>query len=290
MSSRFSAPLVLSFLLLFSAAAVSACSDARTFEVRGRVVGFGDDDRTIIVEHEDIPGFMPAMTMPFTVRDTAAASMLNVRDAIAFTLHVTGDSSWIADLRKLPDAALAEHPAGGSDEIPHQEPAPRILKVGDPAPDFELRTHADTTLTLAEFEGRAVVLTFIYTQCPLPQYCPLLSQNFANLQPMVEEQYGDQVQLLSVSFDPGSDTPQVLRHYAARYTDNLSSWTFATGDSLTVKNFAESFGEYYAPARSEIVHNLVTVLIGPDGRIRKYWRGNEWQPRDVMGALEGLNL
>lgn len=231
---------------------------------------------------------MPAMTMPFTVHDTTDISQLQVRDAIGFTLSMTADNSWIYDIQHLPDTSVAEHPAGAPTAVRGADPPPRVLEIGDPAPQFELRTHADTTLTLAELEGKAVLLTFIYTRCPLPEYCPLMSRNFAQLQPMLDHRFKDEVQLLSVSFDPQNDSPTVLREYASRYTDDLSSWTFATGDSLQVKNFANSFGEYYARTRSEIVHNLVTVLIGPDGRMRQYWRGNDWAPEDVIGALEDL--
>ncbi len=264
---------------------LTACASERSYEVEGRIAGFGDD-RTLIVEHGDIPGLMPAMTMPFDVRGSVDLDALHVGDAVGFVLHIRGDSSWIDEVRRLPDAAVPEHPAGTPDT--GTASVPDLLEIGDHVPDTPLLSHADTTFNLAQVEDIPVVLTFIYTRCPLPDYCPRMIQNFVRLQERVREERLGPVHLVSVSFDPEFDTPAVLREYADRYGADLSSWTFATGDSSTVASFANQFGVFYRTQGGEIVHNLSTVLIEPDGRIRRIWRGNDWTIEQILSSLRDL--
>ena len=262
---------------------LAACSSERRYDVRGRVAGFGDDGRTVFVEHEAIPGLMPAMTMPFELADSAAAETLEAGEAISFELVLRGERSWVEGLVGLPDGELPQHPAGRPD--PFQTGTPPLLESGDPVPDAQLVTHADTTLRPSELRGRRVLLTFIYTECPVPDFCPLMSRQFAQLQSTLRRVPGAPVHLLSVSFDPETDTPAVLRDYAARYTDDLSNWTFASGDASTIGGFAARFGVFYQGEDDQVLHNLVTVLIDEEGIIRRIWRGNDWRPDDVRSAL-----
>ncbi len=261
----------------------------RTFDVRGRVAGFGTDGRTVFVEHEAVPGYMPAMTMPFTVRDTAALQRVEIGDAVAFRLHVTGTRSWITDLRPLPDDAVAEHPAAGNEPLPEPPTESPILREGETVPaDLRLTSQSGAPFSLGDYRGQALVLTFIYTRCPLPDYCPLMSRRFASLQPVLRERFGEQAQLLSISFDPAYDTPAVLRDYAARYTEDLSTWTFATGTREQIARATSLFGVFPQDEGEQIIHNLTTVLVGPGGRVREIWRGKDWTPEEVLRAVEGM--
>ena len=259
------------------------CTGNSVYEVRGRVAGFGQDDRTIIIEHEDIPNLMPAMTMPFEIADSATADRFTVGDAVAFELVVRRGRAEIYNLSKLPDDALPRHPAATESTFAASDPG--ILQPGDVVPDAQLTTHAGTPLQLSDLRGHRVVLTFIYTQCPLSDYCLLMSANFARLQPQLAGTPGVPAHLLSVSFDPANDTPETLRRYAEQYTDDLSNWTFATGDSAAVRHLAERFGVFYQVESDQIVHNLATMLIDEEGVVRHVWRGNEWTPEDVLAAL-----
>ncbi|MDX1545948.1 MAG: SCO family protein [Rhodothermales bacterium] len=268
---------------------VAACTPQRSYQVRGRIAGFGDDGRTLLVEHEDVPGFMPAMVMPFTVGDTTMLDAFEVGDAVAFRLVLVPDSSWITDLRALPDSAVAAHPAASVDPLFAESTSP-LLAPGDAAPAFTLIDQDGDTLTAGSYAGQALLVTFIYTRCPLPEFCPRLSRQFATLQPQLRARYGDAVQLLSVSFDPTHDTPAVLRDYAGRYTDRLDTWTFATGTEADVAALAEPLGVFFSPTGADFDHNLATVLIGPDGRIAQLWRGTHWSPGAVLEALSALEL
>jgi protein SCO1/2 len=266
---------------------LAGCTLRRSYQVQGRVAGFGDDGRTVIVEHEAVPGLMPAMTMSFTLRDGVLPEGLAVQDAVRFRLVLTRTQSWIDNLEVLPDSAVAAHPAGRPDPA-FTEPSP-LLSPGDPAPAFTLVNQNGKTITRSDFEGQALLVTFIYTRCPLPDYCPLLSRHFRILQPRLHERFGDRVHLLSISFDPAHDTPDVLRTYARRYTDDTRHWTFATGSPETIARLAEAFGVFYEGDGQTFDHNLATALLSPDGRVYRIWRGNTWRPDAVLEALETLS-
>lgn len=272
-------------LLIFAAGVVLWLQQRRVggYAVEGRVAGFSDDPRTLIVEHEEIPGYMPAMTMPFTAARASELEGVRRGDAIGFRLYTREDSSWITEVERLPDSSVARHPAAATSLRYTQSSDRRALQRGDEVPDFTLSQDQNgEPVRLSDYEGEALLLTFIYTRCPIPDYCPLMSKNFAQLQERIPPGLEDQVELLSVSFDPEHDTPQVLRDYAQRYTDDLSNWTFATGTSQEVQRVVDLFGVFTEQQQGQIVHNLRTVLIGPEGRVRETWRGNDWEPRQVL--------
>lgn len=276
-------------LLLLTAAlyvGVSLLDRGHVVEVQGRVAGFSEDHTTVIVEHEDVPGYMPAMTMPFSVQDPSELEGLRVGDAVRFRLVVRAEQSWIEQVEHLPEDALPLHPAAeGRPTLDAQDGTP-TLEVGDVVPDFQLTDQDGEPLRLADYRGRTLVLTFIYTRCPVPDFCPLMSRNFQRLQAELEAASAEQVQLLSISFDPEHDTPEVLRDYATRYTDDLTNWTFATSSPAEIGRATTLFGVFTEEAEGQIVHNLTTALVGSDGRILKLWRGNDWKPAAVLAALK----
>ena len=261
-----------------------------TYQAEGRVAGIDDDGRTLVVEHEKIPGYMPPMIMPLPVADTSMTAPLDPDDAIQFELTVSGDSTWISSIQSLSDTAVARNPAQTTRRMPSaasMNDGPQPLREGDTLPtDVTLVDQNGDPVRMADFRGKTLVLTFIYTSCPLPDYCPLMSKRFAALQPQLRDRFGTQAHLLSISFDPATDTPAVLRDYAAEYTDRLDTWTFATGDTSQVNRATRLFRVYTEPEEGEIVHNLVTAVVGSDGRVRRLFRGNEWTPDDVLRAVE----
>ena len=261
----------------------------QTYTVNGRVAGIQDSGRTLVVEHEKIPGYMPPMIMPLPVADSSMTTTLAPDDAIQFRMAVSDDSVSIIALRELPDTAVARHPARTTTPIRSADPGgAQLLQNGDRVPaDLSLMNQAGAPIQIGDYRGQPLVLTFIYTRCPLPTYCPLMSKHFAALQPDLRERYGQNVQLLSISFDPAYDTPEVLQEYADRYTDRLDTWTFATGDSTQVQRATELFGVYtQREDRDDITHNLTTALIGPKGHVQRLWRGNDWAPEEVLQAVE----
>jgi len=262
-----------------------------TYEVKGRVAGIDDGGKTLVVEHEDIPGYMPPMIMPLPVGNSDMTASLAAGDAIQFKMTVSDDSTWISAVESIPDTAVARNPAQEIQPMPSatQGEGPQPLQEGDRLPaDVALVDHDGDPFEMAAFRDQVLVLTFIYTSCPLPDFCPLMSKRFATLQPTLRDQFGDDVQLLSISFDPANDTPEVLRDYAADHTDHLDTWTFATGDTSQVNRVTSLFRVYTEQEGGEITHNLVTAVVAPDGTVRRIFRGNDWTPEDVGQTVETI--
>ncbi len=258
---------------------MAACGPrARTFDVKGRVAGFADDARTVFIDHEAIPGFMPAMTMPLKAADASEIAGLGVEDAIRFTLHVSRESTWISGVARLPDSAVARReaaPAAGHGAQP-------VLTPGEAVPAFELTDQDGRALDNRDYRGRLWLVTFIYTRCPLPDYCPLLSSRFAALQKAWAAQASPPAQLLSISFDAAYDTPAVLKAYAGRYGADPARWRFAVGSPETIRMLTQAFGVTLSANGQIIDHNLTTALIDRQGRIVRLWRDNDWAPEDVL--------
>ena len=260
----------------------------QTFQVRGQVRELDVQNRVIRVEHEAIPGYMPAMTMPLPVKDPALFNGLTAGDRVQFELAVTRDDSWISHIQKIrPEDLAAVADLGTNADYIRTNETERV-QVGESVPDFRLVDQDGKDIRLNDFRGKAVVLTFIYTRCPLPNFCPLMSKNFADLERRLSKEFPDQYQLLSITMDPIFDRPAVLKEYAARYTANSGHWSFATGDPLQIQSIARSTGLYYAWEGGLISHDLRTVLIGPDGRLVHIWKSNVWTPYEVQRFVADL--
>ena len=265
-----------------SALLLVGCDLSSTHAVRGRVVGFGDDGRTLFVEHAPVPGFLEPMTRPFKTDGTSDLGRFRLGDAVAFSLRVTPDSAWIYDLQRLPDSAVARRPADdGRLAYPGR---PSILVRGDPLPDVRLVDQDGKPLRLSDFRSQTLVLTFFYAGCPDPEHARLL-RRFARLQPRLRARYGPDVRLLAVSIDPARDTPDVLATHARRHTDDLATWTFATGTPEAVGMLVRRFGMFYERRGERIDHSLITAVVGPDGRIAEVWRDGLWEPDEVMDVV-----
>jgi protein SCO1 len=261
---------------------LAACSDVRTYDARGRVISIADDARSIVVDHEDIRGLMPAMTMPFTVDDPSEIDGIAEGDAIGFRLNVTDDRSWIDRVRLLDPSAVEGRP---SQPVVSEDSDVRLMMPGETVPEFTLVDSDGSLLTDDDLRGRPYLITFIYTRCPIPDYCPLMARRFAEIQAELNERAVD-LELISVSIDPEYDSPEVMSDYAERLNADQSNWRFATGSPAQVSRAATIFGVFYNEADGGINHNLSTVLVDSEGRVRRIWRGNEWAVDEVVGAAE----
>jgi len=254
----------------------------QSFEAEGRVTGVADGGETLYIEHEKIEGFREAMSSPFQIESPSISDSLKRGDALRFQFTAGTGQARITGIEELPDNALPQNPA--AKEMENAEGAPSAsLDVGEQVPDVTLVDQEGEEIRLSDFRGKALVLTFIYTECPLPDFCPLMSKQFAALQPKLKDAFGEEVHLLSISFDPKTDTPPVLTEYGQKYTDDFSTWTFATPTSQgELERAKEAFSITTTEKKGEIVHNLVTALVGPDGRLVWTWRGNDWTPEDIL--------
>ena len=254
----------------------------KRFELKGKVMAVEPEKHLVTVSHGDIVGYMPAMTMPFTVRNESDLQFIAPDDQITATLVVDGSHSWLEGLIITRQSATA--PA---------MPGVTMAKEGDEVPNFTLRNQDNREINIQNYRGRTLLLTFIYTRCPVPDYCTLMSNNFAQIDRALSEDAGlyAKTHLLSISIDPSYDTPQVLRSYGAAHTERYQNetfahWEFAGGTTEQVKKIAEYFGLTYFPEKDQIIHALRTVTINPDGKVAKIYTGNEWKPEDVLTEIK----
>lgn len=266
-----------------SLAANSLANSAKFFEVQGTIGNVNRADRIVRIAHEEIPGYMAAMTMPFTVKDPSLLAGLAPGDRVQFELAVTENDSWIPHIEKISAASAANSPTGSATSL--QEPESQSLNPGETVPDFQLTDQDGKPVHLSEFRGKAVVLTFIYTRCPLPNFCPLMSKNFVELQQRLSKELAGKYHLLSITMDPEFDRPEVLKEYAGRYGAAANDWSFVTGSSAEVNFVAGLVGLYYARENGLITHDLRTALIGPDGRLVHVWKSNVWTPYEVQRRI-----
>lgn len=260
---------------------VAACSGAREYELRGQVLAVNAERREITVKHEDIRGFMPAMTMAFAVKDEAWLRGREPGETIRATLVVTDRSAHLENIERTGFAPLA-------DAAP--PPAPDVLEAGEAVPDAPLTDHTGRARKLSDWRGQVLAVTFIYTRCPLPNFCPLMDRHFAEAQREIarDPALRSRVHLLSVSFDPAFDTPKVLAAHAARVEADPAHWTFVTGEREPIDRLASRFGVSIIredrPA-AEIVHNLRTAVIDRNGRLVTVLSGNEWTPAELIAQV-----
>jgi len=251
----------------------------RTFQVRGTVRGLDADGKTIRIAHEEVPGYMPAMTMPFTASDPRLLRGLAKGDTVAFQLVVTENDSWVDRIDRIDEGG-----SGSASRAAAPSAARELerVQIGEVVPDFELVDQNGGPIHLGDFKGQAVLLTFIYTRCPIPNFCPLTSKNFAELQKRLGKEFPDRFKLLSVSIDPAFDKPDVLKHYGARYEADERHWRLGTGSPEQTDRVADLMGLMREPENGFISHDLRTALIGPDGRLVHVWKSNVWTPYEVQ--------
>jgi len=248
--------------------------------VVGQIVAVAPERPQVTIKHEDIKGFMPGMTMTFDVQDAALLEATQPGDLIQATLVVGETAAHIASIRKTGHAPLAEAPPGS---------LPPTLATGDLVADAPLLDQAGMPRRLADFHGHRVALTFIYTRCPVPNFCPLMNRHFAAVQRAIAARADlADVRLLSVTLDPAYDRPPVLQAQARQFQADPAIWTFLTGAPDAVKAFAEQFGihsEVDDEDSAQLIHNLRTAVIDPNGRLVRITSGNDWTPADLLAQL-----
>jgi protein SCO1/2 len=258
---------------------------SRTYQLKGQVLAVKTESREILVQHEDIPGFMPAMTMPYTVKDPALIKDRVAGDLITATLNVEPNLAHLTAITKtgsapIPEDARTTIPAAAGIEL---------LRPGDEVPDATLIDQDGKPIALKTFAGMATAITFIYTRCPLPQFCPLMDRRFAEAQGLAatDPALAGNVRLLSVSFDPKFDRPAVLRRHAATLKADPTVWTFATAEEAVVDRFAARFGVNVIREQNDtITHNLRTAVIDGSGRVTAILDSNAWTAADLARELK----
>jgi protein SCO1 len=231
------------------------------------------------IRHEDIPGYMPGMTMEFAM-GRGEPTTLTPGDRVRFVLRVGEEHSWVENIAVTERSTVAPVALA-------RPSAPARLREGDAIPALSLVDQDGQAMNASDFNGRLTVITFIFTRCPVLDYCPLVSRRFAQLQSALaaDPVLARDARLLSITIDPEFDTPQVLKAYAQSLGADPSRWRFAGGTRDDVMRVARGFSVYVERNGALLDHTLATVLVDRTGHIGEIWRGNSWKPGEVVEAL-----
>lgn len=274
-------PASLDIALLLALASLVACHPLeRRFPFTGEIIAIDRSAHQLIVRHEDIPKLMKGMTMPFAVKDPTALDRVQVGQRIKATLVVTRDESWLENVQVTAQATPGESFPASETQIPSE---------GSPVPDFVFTNQDSKRVHLSLYKGKILLLTFIYTRCPLPDFCPRMTNNFLVIEKSLKQDPAvySQTHLLSVTFDPEFDTPTVLRHYALSSTsiaaaDLFPHWEFLTPHSADLDAIGHFFGLSVWKQQGTITHSLSTAIIDRDGKLYRWYRGNDWTPEEIL--------
>jgi len=244
--------------------AESGEATARTFSARGVILEIKPDTAQVVIRHEAIAGYMDGMTMPFKVKDLAQLTGLKRGDQTTFQLHVTADTSWVDHFQKIGVVSLSENKIG-----------PQAAKSSAPRPDkslldYKFTNELDQAVSFNDFRGQALAITFFYTRCPLPDYCPRLSKNFEEASQKLKAMANAPTNwhFISVSFDPKTDTPEILKNYGRTYGYDPAHWSFFTGPQDKIAELARREGVNYETSAGTINHNFRTLIIDPGGHLQ----------------------
>lgn len=280
-------------LLLCGAVAAVSCSgqsDERKYALQGQVLALEPARKQVTVKHEEIRGFMPAMTMPYDVQEPTALDGLSPGDLINATLVVFSNGAYLTGIKKVGSAPLEQPPPETAATAASS--GFELLRPGDAVPNARFVDQDGRKRRFADFKGSPLAITFIYTKCPLPTFCPLMDRHFASMQKALENDAALRaVHLVTVSFDPLTDTPPVLKAHARTLGADLKRWTFLTGDRDEIDQFAARFGVSVSRALNDardITHNLRTAIVDADGKLVKVYTGNEWTPAEVLDDLRNV--
>lgn len=272
--------LIAAFALIPAACKKAPAPQAKRYHLVGTVISIDTAHGSANIDGQEVPGFMAAMAMPYPVHDSKALAALSPGDQITADIVVTDTDSYLENIVVTKKAASPANTTG-----PSHSPQP-----GEKVPDFALINQDGKRIRLRSYQGEVLLVTFIYTRCPFPTFCPLVSRNFAQIYAQLRNDPAigsRKIRLLSVSFDPKHDTPAALKRYAESFKSTtgrkpFDRWEFAAVPAKELPKVAGFFGLYYSLSGDQIVHSLSTSVISPDGTIYKWYDGNTWKPADLL--------
>jgi protein SCO1/2 len=272
--------------------------EVKEYALKGEVRKVERETQEVVLRHEAVPGFMEAMTMPFHVENQAVLEDLRPGDQVEGKLRVEQEDGQTKDYRIL-DLAVTKPALSApltldlSGETPQLRPKPNHVEIGDVVPDFAMTGQDGKPFKLSDLRGHVIVLTFIYTRCPLPDFCPLMDRKFADLAQAIAAfpDRAAKIRLISVSFDPDHDTPEILRKHAQIRGGTPPLWTFAVASHAELARITGPLGLIYGPGKNEIIHNLCTAIIDQEGKLARLEIGtqkNKWSSADLLKTVYSL--
>lgn len=275
------------FAAAIALAVAAGCSRpqpaSKSYQLTGQILAVLPEKQSLTIKHQDIPNYMPGMTMTFAAREASLVAGREPGELVTATLEVGDTWSRLTDVTVTGKAPIAALPA-------ELEMAKGLLTEGDPLPEAAFIDQDGRTRSLGEWRGAPVAITFTYTRCPIPEFCPRIDKQFAAVQGAIanDPALAGKAKLITISFDPAYDTAPVLLKHAKTVRADAGTWTFVTGAREQIELFAARFG--VAVTRSgetpaDIMHNLRTIVAGSDGRIRALYSGSEWTPAQIADTL-----
>ncbi len=275
------------FLISLAGAALAAVAIALLMQAKSQssydvtgVIREKISETSLLISHDEIPDFMAAMTMAFDLADPRDGTALQIGDRVRFRLRPV-DDRWLVD--RFVVLGKATPPPVNAAKVTR-------LRPGDALPSLALLDERGQPLTLASLRDRFTLVTFIFTRCPVPEFCPAMALKFGAIQSRIEQtprtaSENPALRLLSVTLDPEYDRPAVLAAYGKAVGAKPEIWNFATGDVPEITHLARSFSVFTERKGVTLDHTLCTALIGPDGRVREIWRGNAWNADEIFAFL-----
>ena len=274
-------------LLFVALAVLSACTSKpaapKRYMLTGKIVSIDKSTQSMVVDAAEIKGFMEAMAMPYIVKNAKELESLSAGDSITADVVVQGSDYWLENIN-VTQKAGAPPPSKGEFHMP---------SPGEEVPNFKLVNQSNRHISLAQYRGKILILTFIYTRCPYPDFCPRVTGRFAELnrQLAADPKLYAKTHLLSISFDPAYDTPKVLTDYghqwAGKAPNVFEHWEFAAAAATDIPQMAKFFSLTVIPEKDNIItHSLSTAVIGPGGKIFRWYHGSDWQSSDLLKDAE----
>ena len=264
-------------------AGLGACTKTKSptmkrFPFTGRVISLDQGSQSGVIDGDAIPGFMDAMAMSYKIKDAGTWKKLAIGDFIAADVVVANEDYWLENVK------VTGYTTPGAPAATAHIPAP-----GEEVPDFQFTNQGGRHVSLKQYRGKVLLLTFIYTRCPFPDFCPRMSKNFAEIYHQIgnDPVLSRQTHLLSISFDPAHDTPGVLRDYAfsvagSKQDSLFERWEYVAPRPADLSKIADYFALAYKPEGGLITHTLSSAVIGADGKIVKWYHGGDWQPSELV--------
>jgi protein SCO1/2 len=279
-----------SYIVILILGALAGCRSGKppgepateqVYQLKGIVVASDAAKGEVSVDGQAIPGFMGAMTMPYKLAQPGIAGELHPGDHIVARLRVS-DAASVIDQVDVTAQAKPDYKPAKTYNVP---------TTGQSVPDFKFLNQSGKTISIDQFRGKVLLVTFIYTRCPLPDYCIRMSRNFATIQHQLaaDPQLYNKTHLLSISFDPAYDTPKVLRTYGAAYSgsESFSHWDFAAPAASELDAVDQFFDVGVSPGSNHtLTHSLSTAIIAPDGKIFRWYPNNDWTPASVVDDVK----
>ena len=256
----------------------------KEYTVKGMVVRVDAAKGSFVVSHDKIVGLMDSMIMPFDVRDPKELQGVVPGAVVEFTLTVSSTSAYASKIIVRRYQAVEKDPKTAQRLAVMKKMAglsTARLEVGQKVPDFTLIDQSRQRVTFSSLAGRVVALNFIYTRCALPQFCLRVSNNFGVLQKRFKKELGHDLALLTITFDPERDTPDVLSAYAQQWSADAKTWHFLTGAVPDVRKVCAMFGVESFPDEGLLNHSLRTVVIDRAATITASIEGNQYTPEQL---------